>query len=463
VIPETSPPLISKPDARNFAEAGSARPSTTPLETLVGESAPVAGKSPWECLWASRDEIRTRPTLLWEAPDGEEIAGIGAVARISASGRGRFEDARRRIARSLERATHRGLAPAGFPGAIAVGGFAFAAEDPRGGWPGFADALFFIPERVFWRDPGGETIETRWSVSVTEPYSRAQDEAASPTEGLHQAVEQPDTTPGMDREGWVVAVRATLDRVREGSISKAVLARSVDLGMAGRPNSIEILGALRAAYPGCYRFLIADGQGAAFLGASPERLVRLVGGDVSTEAVAGTVRRGPDGDDESLARSLAQDSKERTEHEMVLRHLLETLRPDCADLHAPAHPGVMRLPHLLHLRTPVRGRARGNPNVIEIVSRLHPTPAVAGLKREEALAWIRSVEAGSRGWYAGPVGWVNARGEGDFAVGIRSLAVRGNRARVFAGAGIVPGSDPDREWEETEIKMRGILDALEHH
>jgi isochorismate synthase len=303
---------------------------------------------------------------------------------------------------------------------------------------------------MFWRSPGAETIETRWSVSDAGPVIGAGDTAPA----------RPDAAPGMSREDWVGAVRATLERVREGAMSKAVLARSVDLELGRQPDPIAILEALRAAYPGCYRFLVADGEGAVFLGASPERLVRLVAGEILTEAVAGTIRRGAGGDDESLARSLAQSTKDRNEHETVLRHLLETLRPDCAEIHAPAEPGVMLLPHLLHLRTSVRGRARGNPNVIEILSRLHPTPAVAGMEREEALAWIRSRERMSRGWYAGPVGWVNSRGEGDFAVGIRSVAIRGSRARVFAGAGIVPGSDPDREWEETEIKMRGILDAV---
>ncbi|MBI4364890.1 MAG: isochorismate synthase [Candidatus Latescibacteria bacterium] len=386
--------------------------------------------------------------LLWEAPDGEEIAGIGAAARISASGDARFEEARLGIAQALDAAAHRGPLPDGFPGAIAVGGFSFAADEPRGGWPGFPDALFFVPERLFWRRRGGRTIETRWSVSSV---GRADGDATP---------DPPCAARGMSRESWGAAVRATLERVHEGAISKAVLARSLDLDLGPRTDPVGILERLRSAYPGCYRFLIADGRGGVFLGASPERLVRLAEGAVSTEAVAGTIRSGPGADDEPLAIALTQSSKDRAEHEMVLRHLVDTLRPSCSSLHAPAHPGVMRLPHLFHLRTPVEGRALGNPNILDLVSRLHPTPAVAGLKREAALEWIRSAEALSRGWYAGAVGWVNARGEGDFAVGIRSLAIRGTRARVFAGAGIVAGSDPDREWEETEIKMKGILDAL---
>ncbi len=459
MAPETSPPLASKLNPRNRAEADSSRPVSTPLEPLLGESAPIAGRSPWECLWELREETSARPAFLWEAPDGEEIAGIGAVARIEASGRGRFETARLRIARALGGAEHRGTPPNGFPGAIAVGGFAFAEQEGHPRSPGFADAMFLIPERVFWKGRGGETIETRWSAPGADADTTT-GESGTPADGSDRTAEEPTRAREWDREGWIAAVRATLARVQEGAFSKAVLARSIDVALAERLSPVEILRSIRAAYPTCYRFLISDGRGTAFLGASPERLVRLVGGEVSTEAVAGTLRREPGDDEESLARTLARSAKDRSEHEMVVRYLLETLRLDCVDLHAPDGPGVMRLPHLLHLRTPVRGRVRGNGNVIDLVERLHPTPAVAGMEPKQALAWIRSVEPGGRGWYAGPVGWVNARGEGDFAVGIRSLAVRGRRARLFAGSGIVLGSDPDLEWEETEVKMKGILDAV---
>jgi len=121
---------------------------------------------------------------------------------------------------------------------------------------------------------------------------------------------------------------------------------------------------------------------------------------------------------------------------------------------------VMMLQHMLHLRTPARGQANKGSHVLDLVARLHPTPAVAGRPCDRALALIREMEPSPRGWYAGPVGWVNARGDGDFAVGIRSVSVRGGRARLFAGAGIVEGSDPDLEWSETELKMRPILDAI---
>jgi isochorismate synthase len=419
-------------------------------DSLSGESLPVPGLWPWDCLAGARPVTAGTPIVLWESPSGESFAGIGALCRIDAEGPGRFGEIRRRLGSVLGRARHRGPAPEGFPGAVAIGGFSFDEQGPRRGWPGFPDGSFYLPRRIFWRAPGTETVETRWSADAGGNAEWAEPEAGRVEE----------EGPGWDRAAWVSAVRSTLERIRDGALSKAVLARSLVIPLDRALDGIAILTSLREAYPTCYRFLIDDGRGNAFLGASPERLARLAGGEIRTEAVAGTERCGPGEDAARLARALLHRLKDRSEHTIVLQHLLEVLAPMCETLEAPETPDVMRLPHLLHLRTAVRGRARAGAHVLDLVSRLHPTPAVAGWPRHEALAWIRQVEGGERGWYAGPVGWVNAAGEGDFAVGIRSVAIRARAARLFAGAGIVGGSDPELEWSETELKMKGILDAI---
>jgi menaquinone-specific isochorismate synthase len=415
--------------------------------SLRGESAPAEASTPWECLEQAREESAGEPLFLWEAPDGRSIAGIGAVARLTAAGPGRFEEMRIRLARLFGRASHQGTVPAGFPGAVAIGGFSFDEQAGRPGWPGFPDAAFHVPSRTFWNTPAG-TIETRWS-----PDEEGAAESGFPEPELASA-------ESWDRAAWLDAVRLTLDRIRAGAFTKVVLARSVDVVLERPADVGGIMATLRSAYPTCYRFLIADGRGNAFLGASPERLVRLAGREVLTEAVAGTQRCEPGEEGSALGRSLAASSKDRSEHGIVLRHLLDTLAPLCGALEAPESPEVMRLPHLLHLRTPVRGLVREGAHALDLVARIHPTPAIAGWPRSEALDWIRRVEGLSRGWYAGPIGWVNAAGEGDFAVGIRSIAIHAGVARIFAGAGIVEGSDPEQEWNETELKMRGILDAL---
>ena len=268
----------------------------------------------------------------------------------------------------------------------------------------------------------------------------------------------PEREVSWDQPAWTDAVRRTLDRIREGALSKAVLARSLVIPLGPSRGALEILATLREMYPTCYRFLIDDGRCRAFAGASPERLVSVKAEEFQTEAVAGT-QRCEEGDDvDAMARALRSRVKDQREHEVVLRHILNAVEPISREVHtAPAE--VMRLPHLLHLRTRVWGR-RPKTHLFDYVSALHPTPAIAGWPRAEALDWIARVEPGPRGWYAGCVGWVDSSGDGDFAVGIRSVAIRGESASVTAGAGIVEGSDPEQEWNETELKMKGILDAI---
>jgi len=434
-------------------------PAVAPSETrsstgsLAGESSLVPGHTPWECLAREAALAPGQSLFLWEAPGGESFSGIGTVCRMEGRGAGRFEEARQGLTALLADAEHRGPAPAGFPGPIAIGGFSFAERGARVGRPGWprSDALFAIPARTFWRARSGETVETRWMMHGPPP-----EDAGSVAEGPAAA---PPGDP-MARARWSEIVRESLDRIREGEFSKVVLARTNAVPLRESTTVLAILDSLRGAYPHCYRFLIADGTGNAFLGASPERLVRLAGGQVLTEAVAGTLRCDAGDDVAVLGQELAGSEKNRSEHRIVLEHLLETLKPVCETIDTPQTPEVMRLPHLLHLRTQVLGRPRAGAHVLDLVSRLHPTPAVAGWPRQEALAWIARAEAEDRGWYAGPVGWVDAKGNGDFAVGIRSITVQDRVARIFAGAGIVEGSDPELEWREIDLKMKGILDAI---
>jgi menaquinone-specific isochorismate synthase len=324
-----------------------------------------------------------------------------------------------------------------------MGGFSFADEPGPGGWPGFPGLSFVTPERILeGGDAGtGERRCTTPTPLVDRPHTA---DALPPAK---------DWTRGE----WIEAVRKTLEQIRDGAFDKVVLARSRTIQLEERQDALAIYAALREAYPTCHRFLIDDGRGNAFLGASPERLIRLSMWQVITEAVAGTLRFGAGDNLEVSARQLLESAKDRAEHELVVRHLLEALAPVCKV--RSLDPEVMRLPHLLHIRTDIRGLAM-NAHVLDLVSRIHPTPAVGGSPRAEAMDWIRRLEPESRGWYAGGVGWVDADGDGEFAVGIRSIAIRGNQARVFAGAGIVEGSDPEQEWNETELKMQGMLDAI---
>ncbi|MGH9068595.1 MAG: isochorismate synthase, partial [Acidimicrobiales bacterium] len=261
-------------------------------------------------------------------------------------------------------------------------------------------------------------------------------------------------------QDWCAAVVRAVDLVRSGSLDKVVLAREVVV-QANRPFlTADVLGRLRALYPSCTTFSM-DGV----LGASPELLVSRRGPVVVSHPLAGTVARSGDpATDEALAAGLLASAKERREHQVVVDAIAASLGPLCDGLELPPSPSIVSLRNVSHLGTRVEGRLaghdRGWPSVLDLVGRLHPTPAVAGTPTAGALAAIAAVEGLDRGRYAGPVGWVDSRGDGDWVIGIRSATVEGATARLVAGVGIVADSDPRAELTETQLKLQALLAAL---
>jgi isochorismate synthase len=199
------------------------------------------------------------------------------------------------------------------------------------------------------------------------------------------------------------------------------------------------------------------------MGASPERLAALRGRDLDTMAMAGSARRATDRatDDELAARLLASD-KEREEHAVVVTMLRDALSPLVEAMRMPSQPTVERFRHVQHLVTPITGRLREDADILALVERLHPTPAVAGTPRDLALELIADEEPGDRGWYAGPLGWIDRHGDGEFIVALRSGLVEGDTATLFAGCGIMADSDPEREWDESSSKLMALGSALGH-
>ena len=223
-----------------------------------------------------------------------------------------------------------------------------------------------------------------------------------------------------------------------------------------------MLDGLRQRFPDCFAFSVANGQGDSFIGASPERLVRVSRGVLEADVLAGTARRGRGAADDAIAGAgLLASEKDRHEHQLVLasvRRRLEAL--GLVPTH-PDAPALRKLANLQHLHTPVRAELPAGIRLLDAVAQLHPTPAVGGSPRDAAVAAIRDLEGFSRGLYAGALGWMNARGGGEFMVGIRSALVRDDCARIYAGAGIVAGSTPDKEFAETELKAQALLNALQ--
>jgi menaquinone-specific isochorismate synthase len=256
---------------------------------------------------------------------------------------------------------------------------------------------------------------------------------------------------------WSKLVQDAVTVVRAGRLAKVVLAREV-LVEANRPFvGADVLRRLHALYPSCMLFS-ADG----FIGASPELLVSRRGQQVRSQPLAGTVARSGDPRaDDRLTEAMMSSAKEREEHRLVVDEVAAGLLPLCDWLDVPDSPSIVPLRNVSHLGTPIAGRLTSPPPpALELVARLHPTPAVAGSPTAAAAAYLKAVEGFDRGHYGGPVGWMDAGGDGDWAVGIRCAEVAANTARLFAGVGVVADSDAEAELAETQLKLQALLAAL---
>ncbi|PSP75586.1 isochorismate synthase [Halobacteriales archaeon QS_1_68_20] len=424
--------------------------------TLVSRSRRISDVS-FSAFLADREAPRVR----WTAPDGTEIAAAGSTATVTADGQDRFETVRERADRLLADVDVDG--PAATRPRL-FGGFAFHADhEPAPPWEGFPAARFVLP-RVQLTRTADETWLTVTSFEGDAPAALEEErDAVADLPSMRAAGDPPGvdatrrTTP---REEWTRMIEHATERIAAGGLRKVTLATALSVELARTLPIPEAVERLRRTYPDCYRFLIQPTDGPGFFGAPPERLVRLDGQQVGTEALAGSVARGetPE-EDAALADTLRDGEKLREEHEIVVDAIREWLAP-FGEV-TVGDRAVRKLSNIQHLRTPISATLSGDAHVLSLVEALHPTPAVGGLPRDTALALIRETEAFERGWYASPVGWFDAAGDGEFTVAIRSAVADGRRATLFAGNGIVADSDPDEEWAEVQPKFRPVLDELE--
>ncbi|QLG62133.1 isochorismate synthase [Halorarum salinum] len=436
----------------------SARPAAD--AALVSRSREVSDVS-FRAFLAARDP----PRVHWASPGGLELVAGGAATRVAAGGPDRFASLRTDAAAVFEGADH-----AGPPGARPrmLGGLSFEPDhEPGGSWGSFPAALFVLPAVQLTRtDDGTWLTVARYDGDATPAaVEAALDDAAAALESLPM-MRPSGGNPGVrgtrwrtPKDEWTDQVEDVIERIRAGGLSKAVLATALDVDLATEADVPDVLERLRRTYPECYRFLVQPIGGDAFVGAPPERLVKRSGDAVRTEALAGSMPRGdaPEAD-ASHARSLLESAKIRHEQGLVA----DTIAAQLSAFGAvrEGERGVRKLTNIQHLHTPIEATLEDDVHVLTLVEALHPTPAVGGLPLAEALATIRGTESFDRGWYASPVGWFDADGDGEFAVGIRSGVVGGTHATLFAGNGIVGDSDPDDEWEELQPKVRPLMDEL---
>jgi isochorismate synthase len=436
-----------------MSRSTSALATHSPGAPLVAASLPVAVDcDPLVLLQSAPDEER----FYFEQPsEGVAIAGIGATATLNAHGPTRFHD----LADALSELTDGQPLP---PGVVAVGGFAFAdaplRETP---WREFPAAEWAVPRVILVRRGG----RSRLVATALDPEPGALSMALARARAALARPLLTATPPatfhalGTHASPWRRAVETTLTDIAAGRLAKLVLARACSVRTSAPFDPLRVAARLRRAYPGCTIFAVGRGA-ATFVGASPERLVRLRGRRLDTAAVAGTTPRGSSARmDRTLARALESSPKERGEHALVVDDILHRLASLCDGIVAGAVPRVLTTETLQHLRTPIRARLRPGHGLLDAVAVLHPTASICGAPRAAARATLAARERIARGWYAGGVGWLDASG-GEVVVAIRSALLRGTTALLHAGAGIVAGSVWDAELEETRLKMRPLLAAL---
>ena len=380
---------------------------------------------------------------------GFVTAGVAARLRVDA-GSGRFERAAEMVAEGLRSVTVDGQSlvdGAGAPaGPIAVGALPF---DDR------APGTLTVPALVVGRRPDGQgwvtTIGPAGDGCGSTVPKTLNGHPARPAVGELAVREDPGRTV------WTESVRRILSAIDAGEVRKVVLARQLVVEAAAPFDRRSVIDRLRRSHPSCFTYAAGG-----FVGSSPELLIRRRGDQVASCPMAGTVRRGatPE-EDETLTAGLRRSMKEAEEHRLLVEAVVSALAPVCVAQPTAGEPDVVRFPTVSHLATRVTGvLRRPAPSALALAGLLHPTPAVGGLPRPEALAAIAALEGFDRGLYAGPVGWVDATGDGEWAVALRGAQLDGSRARLVAGAGIVAGSDPDAEWAETEAKLRPMLAAV---
>ena len=412
------------------------------------------------------------PWFCFEQPDrdGSALAGLGTIRLLEGRGPGRFADL---AARWRELVAHAVAdEPAGPPGSglVALGGFAFA---PDGGstptWDGFEPASMLVPEVAFARKAGvvwlTVNVELAPDDTRQDAIARVERRLAELRDRQLPLLDPAPTGPckvisPIPPAHYEEAVARAVQRIRTGELEKLVLAREVEIHAPVDHGPEAVLGLLREAFPSCFVFAVGRGD-ATFLAASPELLVRREGQRASTVALAGSVRRSADpAVDDHLGEHLLRSDKDREENAIVARRIARALAPHAVWVTASPEPALVRVANIQHLGTPIRAQLASPIGAIELAALLHPTPAVGGEPGAVAGRLIPALEGLDRGWYASPVGWTDAAGDGEFCVALRCALLRGRLARCYAGCGIVRDSDPSAELAESEVKLQALLPLL---
>lgn len=436
---------------------------------LLSCSIPCSGLRFAEFLAAAE----AQPRFYWETQGGTvAFAGAGTAVELMAWGEERFKKIET-YARELFTGAYIAGAGDALAGPRLFGGFAFRGDfTPDNTWSTYAPALFVLPHYQLVScggrmqltinaqaplDEAPQPLIPDLITALQEKLARLKADANTRSKAAQSAflgVNYP-----MSRSAWDRMITEATGRIQTGELDKVVLARAAELRFAERVQLLPVLRHLATHYADCYRFLFEPRPHYAFYGASPELLASVRDRQFRSMALAGSIARDEDAAvDHQLGEKLLQSAKDRCEHQIVADKICERLRPLTRSL-SVSPTGLRRLGNIQHLHADIRAELHQATGILPLVEALHPTPALGGAPREKALDLIHALEPIPRGWYGAPVGWIDAQLNGEFAVAIRSAVAQEARAWIYAGAGIVAGSQPQSEWDESELKFRPMLDA----
>ena len=456
--------------------AGRSDAGGVPQARLVSATFDLAGSMTPDPIdfFAAALQAGLEPTLWLQPIDGFSFVGVGSALSVRASGPDRFGSVAREWEQVLADARIGGnAANARGVGPLLIGGLGFTGELPAdSAWTAFGAASLCVPELLLLDARGGTWLTasylSRGASNSPEPdrLQRSWDELATNAGSAAGGEPSPSVLPlaivaeHPDRQTWDHLVDRFAGAVGRGRLDKVVLARRLDVTAPVEIDAIAALRRLTSGSPTSTTYAFARG-GNVLIGATPERLISTQGKEFQTVAIAGSIRHGSDaGEEAALAAELMASDKDREEHDIVVEMLRTNLEPVATELHVAPTPVVATFGTVQHLVTTVTGRLRDRAGILSLAGLRHPTPAVGGEPRGLALELIAEHEGFERGWYAGPLGWVGADGDGEFVVALRCGVISGRTAALFAGCGIVADSDPAREWEESRNKMQVVAGAL---
>ncbi|WP_064092739.1 isochorismate synthase [Rossellomorea aquimaris] len=409
--------------------------------------------------------------FLWKDRDHTiSIVGLGSTHFVSTDEKTeRFFTVENEWKRFIEKAVIVSQEKWTGTGPLLFGGFRFDPLNKEGSeWKHFTNGTLQLPVFMLTKVGNENYLTTNYLCHPEEEedsysalmdlrnklLSNAKMTSASPVQPNGRSVKDINPTE------WKQSVQNVVNQLKQGEMNKVVLARRCKVSFDTPITSDFVLDNLWKQQPDSFIFSY-ERKESCFIGATPERLVKKMGKEILSTCLAGSISRGHNLlEDEKLGEELLHDEKNRYEHQLVVDSIRQGLEPYCEELSIPSTPQLMKLKDIQHLYTPVIGEASEHTTLLNLVEKLHPTPALGGVPRDKALYVIRKEEEMDRGLYAGPVGWLDAYGNGEFAVALRSGLLQENNAYLYAGCGIVADSQPESEYKETQMKFRPMLRAL---